>query len=56
MSTIVTGYKESKDLLLKGAPDRIIRKCTKYDSLDGVKSMTEQEKTALLEQVSTLAG
>lgn len=28
MSTIVTGYKNDKDTLLKGAPDRIIKKCT----------------------------
>ena len=49
MSTIVSGYKESKDLLLKGAPDRIIKKCTKYDSFDGVKAMSESEKTTLLE-------
>lgn len=37
MSTVVTGYKEAKDLLLKGAPDRIIKKCTKFMSFEGTK-------------------
>jgi magnesium-transporting ATPase (P-type) len=27
MSTIITGYRNEKDLLLKGAPDRILAKC-----------------------------
>jgi len=40
MSTIVTGYKEEKDLLLKGAPDRVINKCSQYQSFDGVKPFT----------------
>jgi len=30
MSTLVKGYKNAKDLLLKGAPDRIIDKCISY--------------------------
>jgi magnesium-transporting ATPase (P-type) len=30
MSTIVTGYRNEKDLLLKGAPDRILNKCNSY--------------------------
>lgn len=28
MSTVVTGYKNNVDLLIKGAPDRIIKKCS----------------------------
>ena len=35
MSTVVTGYKNGKDLLLKGAPDRIMDKCTSYMGLGG---------------------
>ena len=40
MSTIVTGYKNERDLLLKGAPDRIIAKCNSYMRLteDGTKA------------------
>ena len=30
MSTVVSGYKNDKDLLLKGAPDRVIDKCTSF--------------------------
>jgi len=32
MSTIVKGYMsgENNDLLLKGAPDRVIEKCNRY--------------------------
>jgi len=30
MSTIVSGYKNFRDLLLKGAPDRILAKCNSY--------------------------
>ena len=30
MSTIVTGYKNNRDLLLKGAPDRVLAKCNSY--------------------------
>ena len=35
MSTIVSGYKNSSDILLKGAPDRILKKCTGYYMLNG---------------------
>jgi magnesium-transporting ATPase (P-type) len=34
MSTVVKGYRHDKDLLLKGAPDRILAKCTKFMTLD----------------------
>lgn len=45
MSTIVTGYKNEKDTLLKGAPDRVIEKCTKYMSLNGgTKDMTATDR------------
>lgn len=35
MSTIVSGYRTNKDLLLKGAPDRILNKCTSFMALNG---------------------
>jgi len=45
MSTIVTGYKNEKDTLLKGAPDRIIQKCINYMSLSGgSKPMSETDR------------
>lgn len=56
MSTIVTGYKNTKDMLLKGAPDRVIEKCTKFMSFEGTKEMTAQNKKELLEQISKLAS
>jgi magnesium-transporting ATPase (P-type) len=36
MSTIITGYRNDKDLLLKGAPDRILAKCTGFMTLNGL--------------------
>lgn len=56
MSTVVTGYKNNVDLLIKGAPDRIIKKCSEYQSFDGTKSFTESDKEVLLYQISMLAG
>jgi len=54
MSTVVTGYKNVRDLLLKGAPDRILNKCSSYMRLteDGNNTnwaFTGSEKTHLLE-------
>jgi magnesium-transporting ATPase (P-type) len=34
MSSVISGYKNDKDMLLKGAPDRIIEKCSSYMKLD----------------------
>jgi magnesium-transporting ATPase (P-type) len=34
MSTVVTGYRNEKDLLLKGAPDRILDKCKKFMTMN----------------------
>jgi magnesium-transporting ATPase (P-type) len=34
MSTVISGYRNEKDLLLKGAPDRILNKCTRFMTLD----------------------
>jgi magnesium-transporting ATPase (P-type) len=35
MSTIVSGYKSNVDMLIKGAPDRIIKKCSQFYSYTG---------------------
>jgi magnesium-transporting ATPase (P-type) len=43
MSTIVSGYKNEKDILLKGAPDRVVQKCIKYMSFDGEKQMQKSD-------------
>jgi len=57
MSTIVSGYKNDKDTLLKGAPDRIIEKCTKYMSLNGgTKEMAASDRQAILKNVAALAA
>jgi len=56
MSTVVSGYKGDKDLLLKGAPDRVIKKCNKFMGLNGAQALSAQDKELLNEQVSQLAG
>jgi magnesium-transporting ATPase (P-type) len=53
MSTIVTGYQNQRDLLLKGAPDRVLAKCTHYRRLVSggdtpSHSFTGDEKNKLL--------
>lgn len=52
MSTVVTGYKNNVDLLIKGAPDRIIKKCSQYQSFNGTQSFSESDKEVLLYQIS----
>ena len=45
MSTIVSGYSNNlTDMLLKGAPDRILEKCTSYMSLGGKKEMNDRDR------------
>jgi Ca2+-transporting ATPase len=56
MSTIVRGYKNAKDTLMKGAPDRVIAKCTHFSGLAGVKEMTDSDRKALLSQVGEMAS
>ena len=56
MSTIVSGYKEKVDMLIKGAPDRIVKKCSKFQSYAGTKTLTDADKDALLKQINELAG
>ena len=44
MSSIVSGYKNDKDMFIKGAPDRILPKCLKYMTFEGEKSMSESAR------------
>mmetsp|Transcript_3602 Transcript_3602/g.6125 ORF Transcript_3602/g.6125 Transcript_3602/m.6125 type:complete len:913 (-) Transcript_3602:36-2774(-) len=54
MSSIVSGHKNEKDLLLKGAPDRVIQKCTSIMGLKGTKPMEAQDRFQLMAQVAKL--
>lgn len=45
MSTIVSS-QNGKNMLLKGAPDRILEKCTSYMSLAGTNKMSDQDRRA----------
>jgi len=56
MSTVVTGYNNGKDMLLKGAPDRIMGKCTSYMSLSGKKQMTESDRQSFTTSINNLAA
>lgn len=56
MSTVVSGYKQKVDMLIKGAPDRIIKKCSNYYSYTGTQALSDSDKDALLKQISELAG
>ena len=61
MSTIVSGYKNHKDLLLKGAPDRIIDKCVNYMRLtesgeEMVLEFTREEKKRLMWSIDRLCA
>lgn len=51
MSTVVSGYKNEKDMLLKGAPDRVLQKCKNFMSFDGVQTMTDGDRKAIEHQV-----
>ena len=50
MSTVVSGYNgNQKTLLLKGAPERIIEKCTSYKVANGsVKPFMGDQKDRLI--------
>ena len=61
MSTLVSGYKNTKDLLLKGAPDRIIDKCISYSGTDKNGSnvslpFTTEDKKKLMAQVDEISA
>jgi Ca2+-transporting ATPase len=55
MSTIVSS-QNAKNMLLKGAPDRILENCTSYMSLAGTNKMSDQDRRAFSKQVAELAG
>ena len=55
MSTVVKGYKSDIDTLLKGAPEKVIAKCTKFQSFDGVQDMTSKDRESFLAQVDELS-
>jgi Ca2+-transporting ATPase len=54
MSTVVSGYKNQKDLLLKGAPDRVLQKCKSFMSFDGEQNMTDGDRKAIEHQVENM--
>jgi len=61
MSTVVTGYRNEKDLLLKGAPDRILDKCTNFMSISGAgpehsKPLTSAIRNKISEQIRDLSS
>jgi len=61
MSTIIKGLNLNKQagnqVLLKGAPERVIEKCKFYKNENGeVKAFTEADKNILLEKVNGMAS
>jgi Ca2+-transporting ATPase len=57
MSTVVSGYKNEKDLLLKGAPDRVIEKCVTFMTADNQQAtMTNDIKQRIIKEVAELSG
>ena len=59
MSSVVTNYKNSKDILLKGAPDRIIEKCTGFYSIthpDTPAELSQSTKQKILDNVAKLSS
>lgn len=56
MSTLVSGYTNGKDLLLKGAPDRVLNKCTSYMHLGGKAAMGPRERDTFMKNIEALAS
>jgi len=57
MSTIVTGHKNAKDILVKGAPDRLLAKCSRYQSLgQEPREFKAGEKEKLQKQIDALSA
>ena len=58
MSTIVSGYSNNKtDMLLKGAPDRILAKCTHYMGLQGKSvEMSDRDRRAFIKEINDIAS
>lgn len=58
MSTVVKGIVDANknSVLLKGAPERVIEKCTTYRKADGSTiNFTEDEKKKLVDQIQAFA-
>ena len=59
MSTVITNYKQFKNnvVLLKGAPERVIEKCSSIlnDKHEKI-SITDAEKTKLLTKINQVAS
>lgn len=59
MSTVVSGYRNSKDILIKGAPDRVIEKCSAFFSLqcpDTPADFSAEMKKTVLKHVAILSS
>jgi Ca2+ transporting ATPase len=59
MSTVVSNYKNSKDILIKGAPDMVLEKCTSFISLDCPTTpadFTADLKQTVLAQIAKLSS
>jgi magnesium-transporting ATPase (P-type) len=59
MSTVVIGYdgKVSNTVLLKGAPERVIEKCSTVSTNSGMQSaLTAASKAELIEKIKKVAG
>ena len=59
MSKIVTGYagKQNNVVLLKGAPERVLDKCTKIMMENGQeRQMNENQRNTLKEKIRTIGG
>jgi len=55
MSTVIQGYKKDDTTLMKGAPDRILAKCTKFQHFNGVSGMTKEAKQAIDNEIKDLS-
>ena len=59
MSKIVTGYagKQNNVVLLKGAPERVLDKCTKIMMENGQeRQMNDNQRNTLKEKIRTIGG
>ena len=59
MSTVVKGYKNTQDLLIKGAPDRIIEKCAafiSYQNPDTPSDFSADQKKRVLAEVAKMSS
>jgi Ca2+-transporting ATPase len=59
MSTVVTNYKNKMDLLIKGAPDRIIQNCDRYLSQENdstPQEMSSSQRQQLMKEVARLSS